>query len=147
MQPLLDDPVWFVRLQAAKAVAALRHCSAPALLAKRLTDDKWQVRNAAATAIVRAAADPAGIFLETLDATDRYAKESICEEIQKTGFVYRLIGELESPDGAACAKSRKILDIMASLGYGSPLEETLKGRPGGRIGEELKTPVEAGAAQ
>ena len=87
--PLLDDPVWFVRLQAAKALGILRHGKAVPLLAKRLVDDNWQVRNAAATAVVLTSDNAIGIFLDTLGATDRYAKESVCEEIQKTDFVYR----------------------------------------------------------
>jgi hypothetical protein len=135
--PLLDDPVWFVRLQAAKALGILRHDKAVPLLSKRLVDANWQVRNAAATAVVRTSDDAIGIFLDTLGATDRYAKESVCEEIQKTDFVYRLIDNLGSPGRERYARSREILRIMVHLGYGTPLREYLKSGPDERIRKEL----------
>ncbi len=144
--PLLDDPVWFVRLQAAKAMGTLRYDRAVPLLAKRLVDANWQVRNAAATAVVLTSDDAIGIFLDTLGATDRYAKESVCEEIQKTDFVYRLIDNLDSPGREAYGKSREILKIMAYLGYGTPLQEYLKSGPDERIRKELTLIVQEGVA-
>jgi hypothetical protein len=142
---LLDDPVWFVRLQAAKALGTLRHDKAEPLLAKRLVDGNWQVRNAAATALVLASDNAIGIFLDTLGATDRYAKESVCEEIQKTNFVYRLIDNLVSPGGETYGKSREILTIMASLGYGTPLREYLESGADDGIRRELTLIVRQGA--
>ena len=144
--PLLDDPVWFVRLQAAKALGILRHDKAVPLLAKRLVDDNWQVRNAAATAVVLTSDNAIGIFLDTLGATDRYAKESVCEEIQKTDFVYRLIDYLGSPGRETYGKSREILRIMAHLGYGTPLREYLKSGADERIRKELALIVQEGVA-
>jgi FOG: HEAT repeat len=143
---LLGDPVWFVRLQAAKALGTLGHDKAVPLLAKRLVDDNWQVRNAAATAVVLTSDNPIEIFLDTLEATDRYAKESVCEEIQKTGFVYRLIDNLDSPGREGYEKSREVLKIMASLGYGTPLREYLKSGADDRIRKELTLIVQEGAA-
>jgi len=142
---LLDDPVWFVRLQAAKALGTLRHDKAEPLLAKRLVDGNWQVRNAAATALVLASDNAIGIFLDTLGATDRYAKESVCEEIQNTDFVYRLIDNLVSPGGETYGKSREILKIMASLGYGTPLREYLESGADDGIRRELTLIVRQGA--
>jgi hypothetical protein len=143
---LLGDPVWFVRLQAAKALGTLGHDKAEPVLAKRLLDDNWQVRNAAATALVKTSDNAIGIFLDTLGATDRYAKESVCEEIQKTDFVYRLIDNLESPGRETYGKSREILKIMASLGYGTPLREYLESGADDRIRRELTLIVQQGAA-
>jgi hypothetical protein len=143
---LLADPVWFVRLQAAKALGTLGHDKAEPVLAKRLLDDNWQVRNAAATALVKTSDNAIGIFLDTLGATDRYAKESVCEEIQKTDFVYRLIDNLDSPGREMYGKSREILKIMASLGYGTPLREYLKSGADDRIRKELTLIVQQGAA-
>jgi HEAT repeats len=143
---LLDDPVWFVRLQAAKALGNLRHDKAEHFLAKRLMDGNWQVRNAAATALVHTSDNAIGIFLDTLGASDRYAKESVCEEIQKTDFVYRLIDNLESPDRETYGKSREILNIMASLGYGTPLREYLESGADDRIRRKLTRIVQQGAA-
>ena len=143
---LLDDPVWFVRLQAAKALGILRHDKAEPFLAKRLIDSNWQVRNAAATALVLTSDHAIGVFLDTLGATDRYAKESICEEIQKTDFVYRLIENLDSPGRETYGKSREILKIMASLGYGTPLREYMGSGSDDRIRRELTLIVQEGAA-
>ncbi|HEX9850051.1 HEAT repeat domain-containing protein [Candidatus Deferrimicrobium sp.] len=143
---LLGDPVWFVRLQAAKALGILRHDKAEAVLAKRLLDANWQVRNAAATALVLTSGNAIGIFLDTLGASDRYAKESICEEIQKTGFVSRLIDNLVSPGGETYGKSREILKIMASLGYGTPLREYLESGADDRARRELTLIVQERAA-
>ena len=143
---LLNDPVWFVRLQAAKALGILRYDKAVPLLAKRLVDANWQVRNASATAVVLTSDDAIGIFLDTLGATDGYAKESVCEEIQKTDFVYRLIDDLGSPAGETYGKSREILRIMAYLGYGTPLREYLKSGADERIRKELTLILQEGAA-
>jgi hypothetical protein len=135
--PLLDDPVWFVRLKAVKALGNLKHAKAGVLLAKRLVDENWQVRNAAATAVIAVDEKPIDIFLDSLGHTDRYAKESVCEEIQKTGFVYRLIDNLGSTDREVFGKSRDILKIMGSLGYGTPLREYADTGPDARIRKEL----------
>jgi hypothetical protein len=144
--PLLSDPVWFVRLQAAKTAGLVGHAAAAPLLAKRLADENWQVRNAAATAIVRSCDDAAAIFLRTLGATDRYAKESVCEEIEKTGFVYRLIDRLGSPGGEGFEESREILKVMISLGYGSPMEEYVASGGDDRVRRDLSRLLEGGAA-
>jgi len=144
VQSLLKDPVWFVRLKAAQAVGALRYCTKPALLVERMADEKWQVRNAAATAVVMATANPAEVFLGMLSASDRYAKESICEEIQKTGFVYRLIDNLHPPGTSVYETSRKVLSIMVLLEYGTPLKEYMKDNAGSRIAKELASIVPDG---
>jgi len=141
VQSMLKDPVWFVRLKAAQAIGALRYCTDPALLEERLVDEKWQVRNAAAIAVVMAASNPAEVFLETLSASDRYAKDSICEEIQKTGFVYRLIENLDPPGTNIYETSRKILSIMALLGYGTPLREYIRDNADSKIAKELASIV------
>ena len=143
---LLDDPVWFVRLQAAKALGTLRYEKAVPLLSKRLVDANWQVRNASATAVVRTSDDAIGIFLDTLGATDRYEKESVCEEIQKTVFVCRLIDDLGSPGGETYEKSREILRIMVYLGYGTPLREYLKSGADEGIRKELTLILQEGMA-
>jgi len=144
--PLLDDDVWFVRLQAAKALGILRHDAAVPLLASRLLDANWQVRNAAATALVQTSDNAIDIFLDTLGTTDRYAKESVCEEIQKTGFVHRLIDNLASPWGQSREKSAEILRIMAQLGYGTPLREYMDRGADERVRHALLPIVRQGVA-
>jgi len=135
---LLDDPVWFVRLQAAKALGNLKFGKAEDALAARLLDGSWQVRNAAAMALTMASDKAADIFLRTLDSKDRYAKESICEEIEKTNFVAKLIDHLDSKDKALAGKSAEILKIMHSLNYSTPLVEYGKTGPDERIRKEVE---------
>lgn len=135
---LLDDPVWFVRLQAAKALGNLKFGRAEDALAARLLDGSWQVRNSAAMALTMASDKAADIFLRTLDAEDRYAKESICEEIEKTNFVETLIDNLDSEDKALLSKSQEILRLMHSLNYSTPLVEYEKAGPNERIRKEVE---------
>ncbi|MEW6718910.1 MAG: HEAT repeat domain-containing protein [Thermodesulfobacteriota bacterium] len=134
---LLDDPVWFVRLQAAKALGRLRHRNAEPLLAKRLRDGKWLVRNAAAASLIQSCGNPADIFLDVLKGEDRYARDSVCEEVERTGFLFRLIEDMGRPEGEIRRKSGEILKLMDSLGYGSPIRKYLEEGPDERIRKEL----------
>lgn len=135
----LTDPVWFVRLQAAKAVGNVNDEKAEIVLEKRLLDANWQVRNAAALSLTKVGDRALDVFLATLRHTDRYAKESICEEIQITNFASRLIGNLDSGDPAIRDKSREILRIMCSLEYCTPLAEYRRTGDNPRIRKEIET--------
>jgi hypothetical protein len=66
------------------------------------------------------------IFIDVLTGTDRYAKDSICEEIEKTNFSGRLISNLKASDRGLQKKSRQVLEIMYSLGFSTPLSEHLE---------------------
>jgi len=134
----LDDSVWFVRLQAAKALGSLRYLAAEDALAERLLDGNWQVRNAAAMALARIDHRALEIFLRTLESQDDYAKESICEEIQKTEYVDRLIENMDSGDPGIHDRSREILRIMCALRYSTPLKEYLKTGTNERIRKKLE---------
>jgi hypothetical protein len=134
----LEDSVWFVRLQAAKALTGLRYGKAEDALAARLLDENWQVRNAAATALAVLDNNALDIFLATLESRDPYAKESICEEIEKTNFVGTLIDNMDSADPKVYEKSRNILKIMRSLDYSTPLNEYVKAGANPRIRRELE---------
>jgi HEAT repeat protein len=121
--PLLEDPAWFVRLQAARAFERLRYERAVDGLGTLLLDANWQVRNAAARALANIGNASLEVFLNTLQHTDRYAKESICEETERTNYTQRLIESLMSPDAEISAKSRAVLGIMHSLNFSTPLHE------------------------
>ena len=77
--PSLHDSVWFVRLQAANALGNINYKKAPYELGKLLLDEKWQVRNAAAVALGKIGDASLDIFLDILNSTDLYAKQSVCE--------------------------------------------------------------------
>jgi hypothetical protein len=138
---LLNDPVWFVRLQAAKALGALRYGKAADSLGDRLCDENWQVRNGAALALTRFGNKAIPIFLGTLECKDRYAKESICEEIEKTGFIDLLIENMDAgrDEGhpRSMEMSKEILRTMISLDYCTPLREYLQRGTNERIKREL----------
>ena len=124
--PLLEDPVWFVRLQASRALENLRCERAVDNLGALLLDSNWQVRNAAARALAHIGNPSLNVFLNILNHTDRYAKESICEEAERTHFTQRLIENLVSPDTEIQEKSREILKIMHSLNFSTLLHHYLK---------------------
>jgi hypothetical protein len=64
--------------------------------------------------------------------------------------VYQLIDNLDFPGSRVYETSRKVLGIMASLGYGTPLKEYMKDNAGNRIAGELASIIpadETGAAR
>jgi hypothetical protein len=134
--PLLQDPVWFVRLQAIRSLSALGHEGAMVSIGKLIVDQNWHVRNAAAQTLILQGGSFLDIFLEVLTGTDGYAKESICEEIEKTNFSARLIENLQAQDQDLKKKSLQILEIMHSLGFSIPLNEYLE-QAGDEQGKEL----------
>ena len=124
--PLLQDPVWFVRLQAIRSIRALGYDAFAPSVEKLIFDENWQVRNEAAQALIVLGERSLDIFLEILTGADGYAKDSICEEIEKTNFSGRLIKNLKASDRGLQDKSRQVLEIMHSLGFSTPLSEYLE---------------------
>ncbi len=135
--PLLEDPVWFVRLQAARSVGALAPAAAAALK-KLLFDEKWLVRGQAAREIMRLGSPAVDILLDALSTSDTYVKGGICEEIEKSGFADLLIRNLAAGDGPLRAKSREILTIMQGLHFSTPLHEYLSNGDDERIKQEIR---------
>jgi len=136
--PLLDDPVWFVRLQAAKAAGAIAPQTAAEPLGRLLFDRNWHVRRQAALALTGLGLASLDVFLKALSATDGYAKESVCEEIEKAGFSDLLIANLGGNDGPLKSKSREILQIMQGLQFSTPLAEYLANGSDERIKQEIR---------
>jgi HEAT repeat protein len=124
--PFLEDDVWYVRLQAVKALGNLKHERAIDFLGNILGDKNWQVRNAASRALAGMGDVALDVFLKILGSEDRYARESVCEEIERTNLAKRLIENLESRDQEIREKSRKILSLMHSLNFSTPLQEYFK---------------------
>jgi HEAT repeat protein len=135
--PLLTDPVWFVRLQAARALERLRYERAVDELGALLLDSNWQVRNAAARALASIGDASLDVFLNILQHTDRYAKESICEEAGKTRFTQGLIANLMSGDRRIYGKSRAILGIMHSLNFSTPLHDYMAKEDNDALKQEI----------
>jgi len=131
--PLLDDKVWFVRLQAAKALGNLKVEKAIGMLGNLLLDENWQVRNAASRALAGMNDASLDAFLKILKGEDQYARESVCEEIERTNLAKRLIENLDSNDRIIYEKSKEILKYMHYLGFSTPLLEYLKNGDGNRL--------------
>lgn len=134
---LLDDPIWFVRLQAVKALGNMQYQKVTDVLGALLLDENWQVRNASAMALTKFENISVDIFLRALRYKDKYAKESICEEIEKTNFIYRLIENLDSDNRYIYEKSKEILNIMHSLNFSTPLVEYIKRGGNDKIKSEI----------
>lgn len=122
---LLKDPVWFVRLQAVRAIGKQRCKEFIEDISSLVVDEKWQVRNAAAEALTGLGEDAIDIFLRILKSSDNYAKESICEVMQKTGFVENLLSMLDKGRRTYASSMYEIFTIMASLGFTSQLRDYL----------------------
>jgi hypothetical protein len=123
---VLNDPVWFVRLQAAKTIGKVKCENFIEMLKKLALDERWQVRDAATLALVELEEVSLDAFLELLETPDRYAKESISEEIQRSGFVLNLIEYLGSPNLERKTKAERILTSMHRMGFSSPLREAME---------------------
>jgi HEAT repeat protein len=136
--PMLNDPVWFVKLQAVKALGSLRYKKAADLLGDLLLDDNWQIRNVAVMALIKIDETATDVLLKTLGTTDdKYAKERICEEIGKTDLVDRLIDNLHSNDKEVYEQSKKILEIMHSLKFSTQLVNHSLNGTNDRIKKEI----------
>ncbi len=140
--PLLQDPVWFVRLQAARAIENVKWEKAVDDLGALLLDPNWQVRNAAARALAHIGNASLDVFLNILQDRDRYAKESICEEAERTYFTQWLIANLASGDAGIREKSRGILKIMHALNFSTPLREYLRTGEKDEIKREITSLME-----
>lgn len=121
--PLLDDAYWFVRLQAAKTIGKLQCGNYIQMLKKLALDERWQVRDAAVISLLQKGETSLDAALELLETPDRYARESISEEIQRSGFVFTLIECLGSADYLKKDKARRILASMHGVGFSTPLRE------------------------
>lgn len=126
----LADPVWFVRLQAAKAIGVLAHERAVRALVTALTDEAWQVRAAAAEAL-RRVGGPAVPALTTclFESRDRYAKEQVVEELQRTPWLLEQVEALDAMHAGAAFAAQRFLREMARHGATSVLLDALRRHP------------------
>lgn len=126
LQPLLNDSVWFVRLQAARTIEISRCDGCVEMLKKLVLDEQWQVRDAATTSLINMGDDSVDVFLDLLETTDRFAKESIAEAIERTVYRSRLIEWLGSFDHGMKIKALRILTLMDQIGFSIPMQEAME---------------------
>jgi HEAT repeat protein len=126
----LSDSVWFVRLQAAKAIGALAHERAVRALVTALTDEAWQVRAAAAEALRRVGEAAVPALTECLfESRDRYAKEQVVEELQRTPLLLEQVEALDGTHAGAAFAAQRFLREMARHGATSVLLDALRRHP------------------
>ncbi|HEX9020741.1 MAG TPA: HEAT repeat domain-containing protein [Nitrospirota bacterium] len=143
--PLLRDPVWYVRLQAIRSARELGQGDAAAQIGELLFDKSWQVRNEAAQALIVIGEGSLDIFLGALAGADKYAKDSVCEEIEKTDFAARLMEHLKGPDQGLEKKSQRILETMHFLGFSTPFYEYLERGNDKTVKDRIRNIMKAGA--
>lgn len=112
-----EEPVWYVRLQVCRALGLLGDFRGIDFLTKRLIDENWQVRAAAAEALLKIGPQALSAIVEMLkENKDRYAKEQITEELQRSGMIEELIHSLGNTDDPLLELKRNLLTALASLG-------------------------------
>ncbi|MBI3608153.1 MAG: HEAT repeat domain-containing protein [Nitrospirae bacterium] len=133
----LSDTAWFVRLRAARALGLLGHAGAIRPLVAALTDESWQVRAAAGEAL-RRLGDPAVPALADclLTSRDRYAKEQIVEELQRTTLIGEQVNLLDIQTGAGFA-ARRLLREVARHGATRILLDALRRHPKAAVRRRL----------
>jgi HEAT repeat protein len=121
---LLEDPQWFVRLHAVRALAKRKYLSQAPRVAQRLTDPHWMVREAAARTLLvfgRVGSDHlASHFLST---EDRYSREQIADEMQRAGLIPGLLAQFGSAEDDVEAN---VLEQFAQMGKTSYLVAVLR---------------------
>ncbi len=134
----LSDAAWFVRLHAARALGRLGFPSALRPLVVALTDESWQVRAASAEALRRLGAQAVPALTECLlTSRDRYAKEQIVEELQRTTFIQGQINLLDEAQTEAGFAARRLLREAARHGATRILLDALRGHPKATVRRRL----------
>jgi HEAT repeat protein len=123
----LSDPVWFVRLQAARALGTLAHHRAVRPLVSALTDESWQVRAASADALRRLGEPAVPALTECLfTSRDRYVKEQVVEDLQRTPFLHEQVEALDSQAPGAVFAAQRFLREVARHGATTVLLDALR---------------------
>lgn len=113
---LLDDAEWPVRLHAVRALAKPRYASEAAVIARRLTDSRWRVREAAARSLVALGGEGLHfLFRQLLVSGDKYSQEQIAEEIQRAGLLPYLLGESLDGLGGKAIPAAEQLALVARI--------------------------------
>jgi HEAT repeat protein len=89
----IDDPVWYVRVHAARSAGHLLGAAAAPSLVRLLADTRWWVRTAAKDALRGIGPDAVSSLLATLTDEDAFARNGAAEVLQDVGFVDSLASE------------------------------------------------------
>lgn len=132
----LHDEYWFVRVQAIEATRRFMNKESFSQMIPLLGDAHWQVRRAAAGAIVSHGDEGLETIIEVIESKDVYAKEAICEAIHLEGYVEQLVRHL-TQSSLLYNSSARILFYMMSIGLDSGLKEMALSYPNDEIRQNL----------
>jgi HEAT repeat protein len=124
---LLGDSEWFVRLHAVRALARPQFQPQAAEIARRLTDPNWMVREAAAqTLLTFGQLGVNQLFEDFLSSPDRYSREQIADEMQRSGLILTLVAQYhDARDG----REKHVIEQLAHMGKTSYLLALLASAP------------------
>lgn len=116
---LLEDPLWFVRLHTVRALSARKYLPQAPLVALRLTDENWMVREAAAKNLLGFGQLGLNhLYQHFLETQDRYSREQIVDAMQRGGLIPDLLNEYGS---AIDGREGKMIEQLARMGKTSYL--------------------------
>ena len=98
----VDDPVWFVRVHAARSAGQVLGAPAAPAIAELLSDSRWWVRTAAKDALRGIGSPAIPPLLALLGHEDAFARNGAAEILQDLGFVDELA--LEDPASPLLAR-------------------------------------------
>ncbi len=121
---LASDEYWIVRYQSVRALGLIGSDSAAEVFKSAIGDANWQVRRVAAEAMgglgLKSVKEFAGVMLRS---TDRYAREQVAEELQRSGLIYAFIENLRDP--VRSKVSEELLFDVGNNGVVSPLLDAM----------------------
>lgn len=111
---LADDPQWFVRMHALRAMARPRYAIQAGLVRRQLSDEHWRVRKEAARTLRCQGKDGINELLDhLLETEDCYSREQVAEELQQDGYIQDLLDHY--PEGVG-PRERQVIEQLVRLG-------------------------------
>lgn len=109
---LLEDPEWFVRLHAVRALAKPKFAPQVDVIAGRLSDRHWMVRESTVHTLqqLQRLDHLCDVFLHT---PDRYSQEQIADEWQRAGVIPTLLGQYAQNHSGA---ESRVVGQLVSMG-------------------------------
>ncbi len=133
---LLDDPVYYVRANAVRAIGRLDRLDLAADVAAQLGDANWWVRFAARECLGRMGAEVWPVLARLLDHPDRFVRNGAAEVFQNLGLLDSFIMMEAASDSPSNAKIDMLRRIV--LAGSVRLTDSLVERTGDAIGERVR---------
>jgi HEAT repeat protein len=123
VEPLLTDPIWYVRAHAARALAGAGAVDSAERIAPLLADREWWVRLAARESLQQMGEEVWSVLVPYLDHPDAFARNGAAEVLQNIGVLDSLI-VLEAATARPSASKVEMLRKIAAAG-GTRMTEAL----------------------